>query len=186
MINLAIAVTGASGSIYAKTMLDTLRDLSYTAEQVSVVLSNNAIDVWNYEIGGSSYADYPFTYYDINDFYSPMASGSSNIDAMIICPCSVGTMGKISSGVADNLITRAADVMLKERRKLILVLREMPYNLIHINNMQTITLSGGVICPASPSFYSKPQDFTMLAKTVTDRALKLAGVDVESYSWGEK
>ena len=105
---------------------------------------------------------------------------------MIVCPCSMGTMGRIASGVSDDLITRSADVVLKERRKLILVVRETPLSLIHINNMKTITEAGGIICPATPSFYSKPKDFEALASTVIDRVLDLCGLDFKTYRWGGK
>ena len=104
---------------------------------------------------------------------------------MIICPCSMGTMGRIASGISNDLTTRAADVMLKEKKKLILITREAPYNLIHINNMKKITEAGGIICPASPSFYSSPQNFEELASTIIDRVLTLSGLQNDSYSWGE-
>ena len=104
---------------------------------------------------------------------------------MIICPCSMGTMGRVASGVSNDLTTRAADVILKERRKLILVAREAPYSLIHINNMKTITEAGGIICPATPSFYSKPKNFEELTATVIDRVLDLSGFTFDKYSWGE-
>jgi 4-hydroxy-3-polyprenylbenzoate decarboxylase len=97
----------------------------------------------------------------------------------------MGTMARIASGISNDLPTRAADVMLKERRKLILVIRDTPYNLIHINNMKTITEAGGIICPASPSFYSKPQNFEELASTVIDRVLRLCGFEFKKYEWGE-
>ena len=97
----------------------------------------------------------------------------------------MGTMGRIAAGISDDLLTRAADVILKERRKLILVARETPYNLIHIKNMETITLAGGIICPATPSFYSKPTTIEEVAATVVDRVLDLAGIDVKSYRWGK-
>ncbi|MBP8249847.1 MAG: UbiX family flavin prenyltransferase, partial [Chitinophagales bacterium] len=100
-------------------------------------------------------------------------------------PCSMGTLGRIATGISNDLITRAADVMLKERRKLILVARETPYNLIHIKNMETITLAGGIICPATPSFYSKPETFEQLAETVINRVMDLAGFDVGGYRWSE-
>jgi 4-hydroxy-3-polyprenylbenzoate decarboxylase len=105
---------------------------------------------------------------------------------MIVVPCSMGTMGRIASGISDDLTTRAADVVLKERRKLILVARETPYNLIHIKNMETITLAGGIICPATPSFYSQPKTIEEVAYTVVHRVLDLAGLKNESFRWGSK
>jgi 4-hydroxy-3-polyprenylbenzoate decarboxylase len=104
---------------------------------------------------------------------------------MIIVPCSMGTLGRIASGISNDLITRAADVILKERRKLICVARETPYNLIHIRNMEAITLAGGIVCPATPSFYSKPTTVEAIALTVVDRVLDLAGFDVQTYRWGK-
>jgi 4-hydroxy-3-polyprenylbenzoate decarboxylase len=98
----------------------------------------------------------------------------------------MGTLARIASGISNDLTTRAADVMLKEHRKLILITRETPLSLIHLNNMKTVADSGGIICPASPSFYSLPATFEELAATVVDRALSLAGLDVKMYKWGEK
>ena len=103
---------------------------------------------------------------------------------MIIVPCSMGTLGRIASGVSTDLITRAADVILKERRKLICVVRDTPYNIIHIKNMETVTLAGGIICPATPSFYSRPKTIEEVANTVVDRVLDLAGFDVKAFRWG--
>ena len=120
------------------------------------------------------------------DFMAPFASGSANYGTMIICPCSMGTMGRIAAGISNDLTTRAADVILKERRKLILVARETPYSLIHINNMKTITEAGGIICPATPSYYSKPKSFEELTATVIDRVLTLSCLQNNSYSWGKE
>jgi 4-hydroxy-3-polyprenylbenzoate decarboxylase len=97
----------------------------------------------------------------------------------------MGTLGRIAAGISDDLITRAADVVLKERRKLILMVRETPYNLIHIKNMETVTLAGGIICPATPSFYSRPNTIEQAAATVVDRVIDLAGLKQDSYRWGE-
>jgi 4-hydroxy-3-polyprenylbenzoate decarboxylase len=183
---LIVAITGASGSIYSKVLLDKLSGLSPQIEKVGVVMSTNAKAVWKHELGNEDYKTYEqFTFYDKMDFYAPFASGSARYDTMIVCPCSMGTMARIASGISNDLTTRAADVILKERRKLILAVRDTPYSLIHINNMQTITQAGGIICPASPSFYSKPQTFEELASTVVDRILDLAGLSIESYRWAE-
>jgi 4-hydroxy-3-polyprenylbenzoate decarboxylase len=184
-MKIAVAVTGASGSIYAKVLLDSLMNLSQQVTEVGVVMSDNAKDVWKYELGNSAFEKYPFRFFDKKDFFAPFASGSSTYQALIICPCSMGTMGRIAAGISDDLPTRAADVMLKERRKLVLVVRESPYNLIQLENMTRLAQSGAIICPASPSFYSKPKDFEALAATVTDRALSLAGINTSSYRWQE-
>ena len=180
-----VGVTGASGSVYAKVLFDRLIELQSQVAEVGVVFSKNARDVWILELGNSDFEKLPFKVYDSNDFMAPFASGSAKYETMIICPCSMGTMARIASGVSNDLMTRAADVILKERRKLILVPRDTPYSLIHINNMKTITEAGGIIAPASPSFYSRPADLEALAKTVVDRVLDLAGFDLNSYRWSE-
>jgi flavin prenyltransferase len=185
MHKIVIAVTGASGSIYAKVLFDRLLQLKEQWQNVAVVMSDNAKMVWEYELDSRSYEDYPFAFYGKSDFMAPFASGSGQYNTMIVAPCSMGTLGRIAAGISDDLVTRAADVVLKERRKLILMVRETPYNLIHIRNMETITLAGGIICPATPSFYSKPRSFEALAATVADRALDLAGLNVNTYRWGE-
>lgn len=185
---IVIAITGASGSIYAKLLLDFLATLRQAQGdkivEVGVIMSDNAKTVWNHELENTNFNNYPFKFYDKNDFNAPFASGSARYDTMIIIPCSMGTMGRIASGISNDLTTRAADVILKERRKLILVARETPYNLIHINNMKTITEAGGIICPATPSFYSKPTTIEEVAKTVVDRVIDLMGLENESYRWG--
>lgn len=181
-----VSITGASGSIYAKVLLDKLTKLSNQIEQVGIVMSNNAKDVWKLELGNEDYKNYTnFTFYETTNFYAPFASGSAKYNTMIICPCSMGTMARIASGISNDLTTRAADVILKERRKLILIIRDTPYSLIHINNMHTITQAGGIICPASPSFYSNPKTFEELASTVVDRVLDLAGLEIDSFRWAE-
>lgn len=181
-----VSISGASGSIYAKVLLEKLSQLSAQIEQVGIVMSDNAKDVWKQELGNESYKNYEhFTFYDKNNFFAPFASGSAKYNTMIVCPCSMGTMARIASGISNDLTTRAADVILKERRKLILMIRDTPYSLIHINNMQTITQAGGIICPASPSFYSNPKSFEELAATVVDRALDLSGLDIKSFRWAE-
>ena len=185
-IKLIVGVTGASGAIYAKVLFDSLMKGKAQIEEVAVLFSYNAKGVWKYELGNSDFEKLPFIFFEKDNFYSPVASGSAGYDAMIICPCSMGTLGRIASGVSNDLMTRAADVMLKERRKLVLVARETPLSLIHINNMKTVTEAGGIICPATPSFYSKPETMEQLASTVTNRALSLAGIEIDGFKWGEK
>ncbi|MFT4543707.1 MAG: 4-hydroxy-3-polyprenylbenzoate decarboxylase [Bacteroidia bacterium] len=181
-----VGVTGASGSVYAKVLFDRLIELKDQVQDVGVVFSTNARQVWRLELGNSDFENLPFTIYNSNDFMAPFASGSAKYETMIVCPCSMGTMARIASGVSNDLMTRAADVILKERRKLILVPRDTPLSLIHLNNMKTVTEAGGIIAPASPSFYSNPVNFEDLAKTVVDRVLDLAGFDLDSYRWSEK
>lgn len=182
---IVVAVTGASGSIYAKVLLDKLLLHRDQWESVGVVMSDNARTVWTHELGDERYLDYPFDFYDKNDFFAPFASGSAGYNHMIIAPCSMGTLARIAQGMSSDLTTRAADVMLKERRRLILVTRETPLSLIHIRNMAAVTEAGGIICPATPSFYSQPQDFESLAATVMDRVLDLTGITTETFRWGE-
>ncbi|CAN5320412.1 flavin prenyltransferase UbiX [soil metagenome] len=181
-----VAITGASGAIYANVLLQKLQQLQEQIDTVGIVMSDNAKDVWKFELGNTDYEKFPFKIYSKSDFFAPFASGSAKYNTMIICPCSMGTLARIASGISNDLTTRAADVILKERRKLILVARDTPLSLIHINNMKTVTEAGGIICPASPSFYSKPQTFEELASTVIDRVLDLAGLEQKSYRWGEK
>lgn len=183
---IVVGITGASGSVYAKVLLEKLSSMKSQVAEVGIVISDNAKEVWRTELGDSGYEKIKFNIYDKNNFHAPFASGSSDFRTMIVCPCSMGTLARIASGVSNDLITRAADVMLKERRKLILIPRDTPLSLIHINNMKTITEAGGIICPASPSFYSNPKTFEDLASTVIDRALDLCGLDVKMYRWGAK
>ena len=185
-MDIIVAVTGASGAIYAKLLLEELTRFQKLGQlkQIDVVFSDKAKEVWNHELGTIP-DDFPYKVYSNDDFFAPFASGSSLYDAMIVCPCSMGTMGRIANGLSDTLITRAADVMLKERRRLILSIRETPIHLIHINNMQTLTQAGAIIAPASPSFYSHPKSIEELAMTVIDRLLQLVGVKKEMYRWGE-
>ena len=185
MQKIVIAVTGASGSIYARLLLDKLVLMKDQWQTLACVMTDNARTVWQTELGNDSYNNYSgIRFYDKKDFNAPFASGSGQFNTMIIVPCSVGTMGRIATGISNDLITRAADVILKERRKLICVVRETPYNLVHIRNMETITLAGGIICPATPSYYSRPSTVEEVAATVVDRILDLAGLTVKTYRWG--
>ena len=184
-MKLAVGITGASGAIYSKVLLDKLKVLKPKLTEISVVITKNGLVNWEIEYPKTQIYDYPFHFYDTQNFHAPFASGSANYDAFIICPSTMGTIGKIANGIADNLITRGADVILKERKKLIIVPREAPYNTIHLKNMLTISEMGGIICPASPSFYSQPKDFEALAATVVDRVLILAGFKIDSFQWGQ-
>lgn len=185
MRKIVIAITGASGSIYAKEILQKLSALKKNWDDLGIVMSSNAQQVWETELGDKSYTNLPGKLYTTQDFTAPFASGSGQFDTMIIIPCSMGTLGRIANGISNDLITRAADVVLKERRKLICVVRETPYNLIHIRNMEAVTLAGGIICPATPSFYSKPKTIEDVAATVVDRVLDLAGFDISTFRWGK-
>src|ERR1700744_1458914 len=183
---IVVAITGASGSIYAHLLLKKLQDLQDQIAEVAVVMSDNAKDVWKFELDNEGYDQLPYRIYPKNDFMAPFASGSAKFDTMVIVPCSMGTLGRIASGTSDDLICRAADVILKERRKLILVARDMPLNLIHIRNMETITEAGGITCPAVPSYYSKPKTVEDVAMTVVNRVIDLIGWDNDSYRWNEE
>lgn len=183
-----IAIGGSSGSIYAKVLLDKLAILQEQIEAVGIVMSDNARYNWEYELDTSfDIGQYPssFKLYEKMNFMAPFASGSARYDTMIICPCSMGLMARVATGISNDLVTRAADVVLKERRRLIIVPRDTPLSIIHINNMKILTEAGAIICPATPSFYSKPQSFEELAATVIDRVLDLAGFDFKSYRWQE-
>lgn len=184
MRKIVIAITGASGAVYAKILMEKLAQLPKTELEIGVILTENAKEVWKTELSNSDYTTIPFATYSQNDFHAPFASGSGQYDTMIVIPCSMGTLGRIATGISNDLISRAADVILKERRKLICVVRETPYNLMHIRNMETVTMAGGIICPATPSFYSLPKTIEELAATVVDRALDLAGIPVKTFRWG--
>ncbi len=186
MNKIVVAITGASGSIYAKLLLDKLLILKSQWIDLSVVITDNAKLVWKTELGENTFNSYDVSYFDKSDFMAPFASGSGAYNTMIIVPCSMGTIGRIASGISNDLISRAADVILKERRKLICVVRETPYSLIHLQNMETITRAGGIICPATPSFYSRPQTIEDAVNTVVDRVIDLCGLQNETFRWGSK
>jgi 4-hydroxy-3-polyprenylbenzoate decarboxylase len=183
---IVVAVTGASGALYAKLLIEKLLQLKDQWQELSVVMSNNAKQIWKEELNNEEYNNYPVKFFEKNDFNAPFASGSAQYNIMIVVPCSMGTLGRIATGISDDLVTRAADVILKERRKLILVVRDTPYNLVHIKNMELVTLSGGIVSPATPSFYSKPKTIEALASTVVDRVLDLAGLNVKTFRWGSE
>lgn len=185
MHKLILGLGGSSGSIYARLLLDRLAVLTDQWDVVDIVMSRNAEINWNLEIKDKDIRSYGHTVYESSDFTAPFASGSARYGTMIICPCSMGSLARIAHGLSDDLMTRAADVILKERRKLILVPRETPLNLIHIDNMRKLTEAGAIICPAIPSFYSGADTIEKVCLTVVDRVLDLAGFNVDSFRWGE-
>ena len=171
-MKLILAVTAASGAVYARQTAERLAALD-CVESVALVYSDVAPTVMAHE--GVALPDHPkFVRYDNRDLFAPPASGSARYDAMIVVPCSVGTAGRIASGVSQTLIERAADVMLKERRRLILVVRETPLSLIHLRNLTALAECGAVVLPAAPSFYA----------TVTERIVALVCPEAEHYEWG--
>jgi 4-hydroxy-3-polyprenylbenzoate decarboxylase len=184
MNKIVVAITGASGSIYARLLLGKILAMKDQYDELGMVMTENAKQVWETETGNDEYKNLPVKNYSTTDFTAPFASGSGKFNTMIIMPCSMGTLGRIATGVSNDLITRAADVVLKERRKLICVVRDTPYSLIHIRNMETVTLAGGIICPATPSFYILPKTIDEVASTVVDRVLDLAGFDIKTFRWG--
>jgi 4-hydroxy-3-polyprenylbenzoate decarboxylase len=190
-----VAVGGASGSVYARRLLDALVPLGSTVE-VGLVFTHSGSEVWAHEIGevptflgdpkgvpepsrdelgrakpSLPHATYPFKRYGLRDFRAPFASGSAGWDAMVVIPCSTGGLARIAHGISDDLVGRAADVMMKERRKLVLVVRETPLSTIHLENMLAATRAGAVVLPAAPSFYSKPATIEAVLDTVVGRVL---------------
>ena len=151
-------------------------------ERIALVVSRRAAEVIEYE-GERLPASPKIVRYDNDDMFAPAASGSAGYDAMIIVPASMGSVGRIAAGVSLSLIERAADVMLKERRRLVCVVRETPYSLIHLRNMAALTEAGAVILPASPSFYSRPQTVEQVVATVVERAVAHLGVERQHYEF---
>jgi flavin prenyltransferase len=198
-VKLVVAVGGASGSVYARRLLDALVPLASTVDRVSegglrppeliaggagpsqgpelevgLVFTHSGSEVWNHEIG--EVPAYPFKRYGLRDFRAPFASGSAGWDAMVVIPCSTGGLARIAHGISDDLVGRAADVMMKERRKLVLVVRETPLSTIHLENMLAVTRAGAVVLPAAPSFYSKPDTIEAVLDTVVGRVLDQLGL----------
>ncbi|MDO8526926.1 MAG: UbiX family flavin prenyltransferase [Deltaproteobacteria bacterium] len=171
---IVIAISGASGSIYPKRLLDALVQTPHT---VAIVMSEHARQIWNEELESWPIEKYDRPVYGIKDFSVPFVSGSNAWDACVVIPASMGMIGRIAHGYSDDAIARTADVQLKERKQLILMPRETPYNLIHIENMKLLTLAGALILPASPSFYSKPKTLEEAVDTVIARVLDHLGVE---------
>lgn len=182
-MKIIVAITGASGSIYARQCLEVLA--SHPAvERVALILSDHAEDVMRAE-GVELPVSERIERFDNGDMWASVASGSARWDAMLVVPASMGTVARVASGISRTLIERAADVMLKERRRVVFVVRESPYSLIHMRNMTTLTEAGAIIMPASPSFYFNPSTIEELCLTISLRALDMIGVDTEYREWGE-
>ena len=178
MSRYVLGVTGASGGIYATR---TAMHLHRCGHDVTLIVTHPGKQVLEYE-GQNALYDYCKDICNVDEFFAECASGSANYAGMAVVPCSMGTLGRIAAGTSDNLLVRAADVCLKERRPLVIVPREMPYNLIHIENMKRVTLAGAVVIPASPQFYSKPATMEELVDTVVAKILKHLGVDAEQVA----
>jgi flavin prenyltransferase len=177
-MRILVAITGASGIIYGSRLVEVLRKGKHG---VSVVASSGAKKVAESEGSRLPRADYGEF-----DFSSPFASGSSAADALIVCPCSLKTLGEIANGVGSSLITRAAEVCLKERKKLVLVVRETPYSLIAIKNMELVTLAGAIVLPASPGFYHRPRTVSDMVDFVVGKTLDAVGVPNKLFKrWGK-
>jgi 4-hydroxy-3-polyprenylbenzoate decarboxylase len=172
-----VGITGASGSVYGVRLLERLPG------RKAVIISSDAARIARTELGMSkknieARAD---VHYANDDMYCPLASGSVRFDSMVIAPCSTSTMSKISCGIADNLITRVAAVALKERRKLVLLIRETPLSSIHLSNMERLSLAGATIMPASPAFYPMPRDVDDMVNFIVGRVLDELGIDNDLY-----
>jgi 4-hydroxy-3-polyprenylbenzoate decarboxylase len=183
---IVVGVSGASGAPYAERLLTVLTSDAMRARvQLSVVLSSTAEEVWAHECT-REIASFGVPVYGGRDYRAPFASGSSAPDAMVVIPASMSTIARVAQGISDNLLTRAADVVLKERKKLIVVPRETPYSEIHLKNMLELTRAGALVMPASPSFYGRPQSLTELLDTVVGRLCDHLGLAHElTRRWGE-
>lgn len=182
-MRVVVAVTAASGAIYARQCVELLL-ASDAVERIALIYSREAEAVAEME-GVKMPEDSRIEIYSNDDMWASPASGSARWDSMIIVPSTMGTIGRIASGVSQTLIERSADVMLKERRRLVVVAREAPYSLIHLRNMTTLTEAGAIILPASPSLYFNPATIEELCLTISQRAVELAGVEVSHREWGE-
>ena len=182
-MKIIVAITGASGAIYARRTLEQLL-ASEQVERIALILSDTAKQVIPHE-GIELPSSERIELYDNQEMFSSVASGSASWDAMIVVPASMGSVGRIASGVSQTLIERAADVMLKERRKIVIVVRETPFSLIHLRNMTTLTEAGAIILPASPSFYSNPTTIEEAVDTVVERIITHAGVEAPHYEFSD-
>jgi 4-hydroxy-3-polyprenylbenzoate decarboxylase len=177
-VKIVVGVGGASGAPYAKRLLDFLaREGPAAGVSVDLVFTPTGRQIWTHEIG--SPPDYPFRTWKNQDLTAPFASGSSQYDAMCIVPCSAAGLARVAYGVSTDLVGRAADVMLKERKRLVLLLRETPISLIHARAIAQVVEAGAFVMPASPSFYSQPRTIDALVDTVVSRVLDRLGIPNE-------
>lgn len=177
---LIVAITGSSGVVYGARLLEACRELGI---ETDLIISEAAQTLLELELGkkADELRKLATRSYSPDDMMAPIASGSHKVDGMVIAPCSMKTLGSIASGVSDNLITRAADVTLKQNRPLVLVPRETPLNLIHLENMAKLRRAGATILPASPAFYYRPAEISDLVDFVVGRILEMFGVEHELY-----
>ena len=181
-MNIVVAITGASGAIYARQSLDILLAMPEVS-RIALLMSCHAEDVIKAE-GVTLPTSERIERFSNDDMWSSLASGSARWDAMLVIPASMGSVARIATGVSQTLIERTADVMLKERRPLVMVVREAPYSLIHLRNMTALTEAGAIIVPASPSFYFRPTTIEELCLSVSQRAVEHLGIKVEHKEWG--
>jgi 4-hydroxy-3-polyprenylbenzoate decarboxylase len=180
-----VGITGASGAPYARRLLDvlSLRD----DVEVAVCVSQTAPEVWALECGGDLREQAGLPVWGVRDYRAPFASGSAGWQAMVVVPCSMGTVARIAHGISDTLLTRAADVMLKERRTLIVVPRETPLSVVHLDNLAHLARAGALVLPAMPSFYGKPATLDDAVDTVIARVLDHLGLDHSLvHRWGQR
>jgi len=183
-LRILIAITGASGSLYAQRLLD---QLDPARHEVHVVLSQYASAVISEELPGGLRLPAGVAQHGLKSMNVPFVSGSNAFDAMVVIPCSMGTLGRIAHGLSSDVLLRAADVMLKERRKLILVPRETPLSLVHVKNFELLLLAGATILPANPGFYTRPSTVEQVVDTVVARVLDHLGVSHQlTARWQEE
>lgn len=183
-MRILVAITGASGALYAQRLLD---NLDPAAHELHVVQSNYAQQVIAEELPGGLRLPEGVKSHNVKSMNAPFASGSNPPDAMVVIPCTMGTLGRIAHGYSEDVLLRAADVVLKERRKLILVPRETPLSLVHVKNFELLLLAGAIILPANPSFYMRPQNVEQVVDTVVARVLDHLGVPNQLVArWAEE